>query len=293
MGSGTWTTDSVANYCSFKGMSVDTLGTLSSSTLNQFYTSNRLNNLLNPKNIIRECVENEEHPNTIPIILALDVTGSMGDACAAVARKLNEIMTALYAEYKDIEFCVMGIGDLAYDNAPIQMSQYESDERILESLDKVYFEAGGGGNGYESYTSAWYMGLYHTRLDCWKRGRKGIIITMGDEPLNPYLPVRELREATGDGKDNITETEPLYEEVIQKFDVYHIAISDTESSFFRYEDRIKNSFGKLLGENLLIADSEKLPNIISQIVKTSVENGAFITNTEPSVTMNETGEISW
>lgn len=293
MGSGTWTTNSVANYCSFKGMNVDILDTLSSSTLNQFYTSNRLNNLLNPKNVIRECVENEEHPNTIPIILALDVTGSMGDACAAVARKLNEIMTALYAEYKDIEFCVMGIGDLAYDDAPIQMSQYESDERILESLDKVYFEAGGGGNGYESYTSAWYMGLYHTRLDCWKRGRKGIIITMGDEPLNPYLPVRALREATGDGKDNITETEPLYEEVIQKFDVYHIAISDTESSFSRYEDRIKNSFGKLLGENLLIADSEKLPNIISQIVKTSVENGAFITNTEPSVTMNENGEISW
>ena len=49
----------------------------------------------------------------------------MGSAAAEVAKKLNEVMTRLYEEVTDVEFLVMGIGDLAYDNAPIQASQFE------------------------------------------------------------------------------------------------------------------------------------------------------------------------
>lgn len=51
--------------------------------------------ILDPKNVIRECCDTEEHPNTIPVILALDVTGSMGQAAVEVAKKLNVIMTKL------------------------------------------------------------------------------------------------------------------------------------------------------------------------------------------------------
>ena len=67
-------------------------------------------------------------------------------------------MTKLYEDITDVEFMIMGIGDLAYDNSPIQISQFESDIRIAEQLDKLWFENGGGGNDYESYTAAWYMG---------------------------------------------------------------------------------------------------------------------------------------
>lgn len=100
----------------------------------------------------------------------------------------------------------MGIGDLSYDRFPIQASQFESDIRIAEQLEKVYFEFGGGGNFYESYTAAWYFGARHTKLDCWNRGKKGIIITIGDERLNPYLPRTAyycgLSNATGDSLED-------------------------------------------------------------------------------------------
>lgn len=49
---------------------------------------------------------------------------------------------------------------------------------LPEQLDKVYFEYGGGGNGFESYSAAWYFGTHHTKLDCWNRGKRGIIITI-------------------------------------------------------------------------------------------------------------------
>lgn len=171
MGSGTWTRDAFTTYSTtIKGMSVDSTGSISGSYSNQeMFKSRGLDPALDPKNAIRECCDTDEHPNTIPVILALDVTGSMGQTAVEVAKKLNVIMTKLYEEVTDVEFMIMGIGDLSYDIVPIQASQFESDIRIAEQLDKIYFEFGGGGNDYESYTAAWYFGSRHTKLDCLNR----------------------------------------------------------------------------------------------------------------------------
>ena len=284
MGGGSWTTKAFASYTSnTRGLSVDDFST-GTFTAQEVYHSRRLANELDPKNVMRECCDSEEHPNTLPVILALDVTGSMGDASVRVAQKLNEIMTALYADetIKDIEFCVMGIGDLAYDDAPIQISQFESDVRIAEQLDKIYFEAGGGGNTYESYTAAWYMGVNHCKLDCWNRGKKGIIITMGDELPNPHLPKYGLASATGDKLQADVETPELYQEALKKFNIYHISIDDRSSSYEwhkRYD--IDGKWIELLGTNYRISNLDGLPSAIIKIIQECI-NGT--TNQD---------EVSW
>lgn len=265
----------------------------------QVYRSMMLNEQLNPKNVIRECCNSDEHPNTIPVILALDVTGSMGDACQETAEALGVIMEQLYKKFKDIEIMVMGIGDLAYDKAPIQISQFESDVRIAEWLDKIYMEHGGGGNSYESYTAAWYMGLRHTKLDAYdKQGRKGIIITMGDEPLNPYLPKSALSEVTGDSLQGDIETKDLFKDASEKFDIYHIAVDSPEDSYHYYEKRIKESFGKLLGQRFMISTIGKLGDTICDCIANSVDNGnssSFVLNEDNKTTSveNNEGGISW
>lgn len=144
MGGGSWTTASYNNYMK-SSRGIDNVDKINASTVNQFYTTRHLDPALDPKGIkIRECRDSEEHPTTIPVILGLDVTGSMGSACAAVARQLDKIITGLYADVKDVEFMVMGIGDFAYDDAPLQVSQFESDVRICDQLGKIWFERGGG-----------------------------------------------------------------------------------------------------------------------------------------------------
>jgi hypothetical protein len=243
--------------------------------------------MLNPHDVVRECCDSDEHPNTIPVILALDVTGSMGSACKMCAAKLDEIMTKLYSEVKDVQFMMMGIGDLSYDDAPIQATQFESDIRILDQTAKIWFEGGGGGNRFESYTAAWYFGLHNTKLDCWNRGRKGIIITLGDEPLNPYLPKKSLNRALGSTEQADVDTDKLYREVCEKFDVYHIAITNN-SCYRAYDKAIDSSWGKLLGQRLFTAESDDLPKIISQIVNDSLSTVTYTS----SVTVTEDG-ISW
>lgn len=268
MGSGSWTRASFENYTGIKGMSVNNAGSISGDYHAQdMFKQRRIAPELDPKKKMRECCDSEEHPNTRPVILALDVTGSMGGAAVEVAKKLNVVMTGLYEKVADVEFLVMGIGDLAYDDAPIQASQFESDIRIAEQLDKIYFEGGGGGNSYESYTAAWYFGVRHTKLDCWNRGKKGIIITMGDEPLNPYLPKNSLSDVTGDNLQGDVETKDLYEEASRKFDIYHLAVNDSQTSFRYYESEIKESFGRLLDKNhLRTVSMDNIANAIVDIV---------------------------
>ena len=290
MGGGRWTRDTFATYSANVGRTVDSTGSIAGNyRAQEMFKQRRIAPELDPKNAIRECCDSEEHPNTRPVILALDVTGSMGGASVKVAKELNVIMTELYGKVKDVEFLIMGIGDLAYDSAPIQASQFESDIRIAEQLDKIYFEGGGGGNSYESYTAAWYFALNHCKLDCWNRGKKGIIITLGDEPLNPYLPMEPLALSTGNKIQDDVESDELYKEVTQKYDVYHLAVDDRETSYWRYEDRIKSSFGKYLDENhLKVVNMDNLANTIVGIVVNSAKN-------IPTGTVNtdENGEISW
>ncbi|MBO6208639.1 MAG: VWA domain-containing protein [Lachnospiraceae bacterium] len=264
MGCGIWREDTFRQYSRRMGRTVGKNGSLAGDMSNQeMFTARTIDPMLDPRDVMRECCDNEEHPATIPVILALDVTGSMGQAAVEVAKQLNIIMTKLYEKVKDVEFMVMGIGDLAYDRCPLQVSQFESDIRIAEQLDKVYFEFGGGGNAFESYTAAWYFGVEHVQLDAWKRGKKGIIITMGDEGLNPYLPGERLAEITGRPQNGDVETVQLYPKVLEKYDVYHIYVDHRNG---RNESFIRTWKELMDDEHFRVVKIDAIADMIIRIV---------------------------
>ena len=287
MGSGSWSTNTFANYVTNNAVTrgydaiLDSFGNVVTTATNQdMFKSIHIEPELDPMNVIRECRDSEEHPNTFPVILGLDVTGSMGQASVEVAKALNTIMTNLYNKITDVEFCIMGIGDLYCDRSPIQISQFESDIRIAEQLDKLWFEFGGGGNYSESYTAAWYMGSRHCDLDCWKRGKKGVIITIGDERCNPYLSMEKLQKLTGDTLEGNIETEALFDEASQKFDIYHIQVNHGREWDI---DGIKKSW-EFLGDNYHEANMDNIADTIVNIISDN--------DTQNIVTVNSEG-ISW
>lgn len=295
MGGSSWSTDSYRAYsCSVgRGYNAKTATFDSCYTSSaQAFVSKTLNKALDPKNVIRECCDSTEHPNTIPVILALDVTGSMGNTAIQIQKQLNPIMQKLYETVKDVEIAIMAIGDLVCDNAPIQISQFESDIRIADNLDKIYFENGGGGNLWESYTAAWYVGARMTKLDCWKRGKKGIIITMGDEQLNPYLPRRTLSNCVGTTLQEDISTKDLYEEVKDKYDVYHICV---KSSCYPNQKFNVKSFKEVIGEqNVFESNVDEIQDKIIGIIQDYAKAIDFdhIADSKIAKT-NENDEIYW
>ena len=278
MGGGSYSSESFSSYAKTRGVSYDFS---TDRVIGHTYKSRNLKSSLNPKNKIRECCNSKEHPNTVPVILALDVTGSMGAACNECASALSSIMKELYNRFDDVELMVMGVGDIEVgDTAPLQVSQFESDVRIAEQLDDIYIEHGGGSNRWESYTAPWWYGLYRTRLDCYdKQGNKGVIITMGDEPLNPYLPEEKMLDYFGDANGEDAgqyefKTPQLYKEASKKFDIYHISVKDPSSAYGRrgseYTDEVDDSFKKVIGQNYSVSDIAGLKDKICECIEDSI-----------------------
>ena len=83
MGYGYWTRDSFIRYSEERGRKTDRNGNLDRGlTDRQLFTQRGLHPRLDPRNAMRECCDSADHPESLPVILALDVTGSMGPAAA-------------------------------------------------------------------------------------------------------------------------------------------------------------------------------------------------------------------
>lgn len=274
MGSGSFSAKAYADYATTTGKTID--HSTGYVLFGQKFASKALDSF-GARDVVRECINTTEHPNTVPVILALDVTGSMGSASNRTASALGKIALNLIDKNpgKDLEFLAMGIGDIEYDRHPIQVSQFESDKRILESMDNIYQEHGGGPNDYESYSAAWYFGLYQTKLDAFdKQNRKGIIITMGDEPLNPILETSEMQKFVGVMPRNaFVNTNELYAEAKKKFDIYHIIIDDASTYYGKADSgdkvAIEDSWS-ILGKNLFVSTIKHLPEVIEECIQKSI-----------------------
>jgi hypothetical protein len=177
---------------------------------------------------IRESRDSEEHPESYPIIIALDETGSMGRIPDnLITHQLPKIMKKIIdAGIPNPQVCFMGIGDCqdCIEDGPIQVGQFESSDLLMEKwLKNVYLEGRGGGNGGEDYQLAWYIAARRMSTDSWeKRHKKGCLITIGDEPVHGRIPVKAVKKYLGDGAETDISTEKLLEEVRVSWDVYHI-----------------------------------------------------------------------
>jgi hypothetical protein len=106
---------------------------------------------------VRESRDNADHPNSLGIVFALDVTGSMGDIPQTLARReLPNFMKLLTdCGVPDPQLMFMAIGDATSDGAPLQVGQFESTANLMDQwLTWSYLEGGGGGSGEESYELA-------------------------------------------------------------------------------------------------------------------------------------------
>jgi hypothetical protein len=140
--------------------------------------------------------------------------------------------------------------------APLQVGQFESDNRGDDDLDKIYLVGQGGGNRGESVALAWYYMGRAAQLDSLdKRGKLGFLVTIGDEvPLN--VTKKEVQKVIGTyddfESDFLTPAQAL-EYARKKFRVIHIII-DNEAAFWQNSAEV---YKKLLGNDAIILQSEE------------------------------------
>lgn len=235
----------------------------------EIFKQRNINNAMSPHGVtIRESRDSDEHPNSVAIVIALDVTGSMGSVPKfLVQHGFPEMMKGIIESgIPDPQILFMAIGDHECDRAPLQVGQFESSDELLDHwLTSVWLEGGGGGNDGESYHLAWYFGAYHTDIDCFnKRNQKGVLITIGDEPVLKYLPITSLKNIMGSGQYPNSSAVSLLDDARKKYHVAHIHISETSSGSRK---EVMNGWKEILGYSLYVAKYHtEVADLIKQIV---------------------------
>lgn len=237
--------------------------------------------MLPSKALLREARDSEVHPKSLPIIVALDVTGSMRRIPHELVKDglPNMVGNMIQRGITDPAILFLGIGDHTCDDAPLQVGQFESgDEELDMWLTRTWLEGGGGGNEGESYLLAWYFGAYHTVTDAYeKRGEKGFLFTIGDEPCVKSLPKRAVQEIMGkDVQSNFTD-EQLLKVAQEKYEVFHLHMMEGSAGHYSL-----GYWQALLGQRCIkVNDYTTVGNIIADTVISFMETRVSHDKSEP------------
>lgn len=220
----------------------------------EVFTQRGVHNLMNPKGLtVRESRDSADHPNSLPVMFALDVTGSMGDIPELLARKeLPTFMKLLTAcGMPDPQLLFMAIGDANSDNAPLQVGQFESTAELMDQwLTWSYLEGGGGGTGEESYELAFYVAAQHTDTDSWsKRKKRGYLFVTGDELPYPLISRHQVDGLIGDKLD---EDLPIEEVIAAAAESWHLFFLIPD---LKRRQRCEARWRELLGDNVICMES--------------------------------------
>lgn len=140
----------------------------------------------------REARDNADNPNSVPIGVLIDVTGSMRSLPDQIIEELYKCVAAIkgkgVVEFPQILFGA--IGDATSDQVPVQVGEFEASDELTEAhLSHIYKEGRGGGQTMESYELFLWMFANRIDTDAYdKRGEKGYLFIIGDEA--PYQTVR-------------------------------------------------------------------------------------------------------
>ncbi|AXO32505.1 hypothetical protein ACGFLT_08435 [Micromonospora chalcea] len=248
MGSGIWSTDVYDAADRYRRRTGKSAFSYSDSGARKVHPA------LDPRDALRESRDSAEHPQSTPIAVLFDVTGSMGHVPRVLQSKLPQLLGLLLRQgyAKDPQVMFGAIGDATCDRVPLQIGQFESDNRMDDDLGRIVLEGGGGGQMMESYELALYFMARHTATDSWdKRGRRGYLFIIGDELAYPGVKAAEVARLIGDDLREDMPVRQMVDEVTARWDTYYLLPA---GSHYAGNRKVLDFWRGLLGQNAVELD---------------------------------------
>ncbi len=176
-----------------------------------------------------------------PLVVAVDVTGSMGKWPAVIFGKLPYLDNEARASYlgADGEISFVAVGD-NQDKFPLQVQPFSQGPDLRNRLDQIFLEKGGGNGAREAYE---LTAAYYARNCDMPNAKRPVMVFIADEmPDSP--------SAQNFTKHGIRGTVPktyqeIFEELKTKFAVYLI--------YLRYPAMdTRTTWAQMLGEDHIV-----------------------------------------
>jgi hypothetical protein len=204
-----------------------------------------------------------------PLIIACDVTGSMGDWPKTIFSKLPYLELEGKEYLGDtMEISFSAIGDVFSDKFPIQVRNFVKGTDLEKELKSLIIEGNGGGTAQESYD---IMARYYAdNVDMPNAIRKPIFIFIGDEGLYTFL---DREHAEHWAKTKVSDRQSV-ERVIQdlqgRYNVYIVRrpYNCNMNSPSDAEKRIQKQWEALLGDDHVVSlpDASRVVDVIFGIL---------------------------
>jgi hypothetical protein len=218
----------------------------------------------------RESRDSDANPNATPIILAADVTGSMGMIAHELMQHGLVTLTSEIYDRKpvpDPHILVAAVGDAYVDRAPLQCTQFEADISLAGQIRSLWLEGGGGGNAGESYSAAHLFAGLKTSTDAVERhGRKGYLFTIGDEPILDGMTREQIARVFGVKAWRGMSARECLDLASRTYEVFHIVIREGYAAHGL--DQVLKTWKPLLPERTIVLDDHRaLAELVVSIIE--------------------------
>jgi ribosomal protein S27AE len=178
--------------------------------------------------------------STNPLIIAVDVTGSMASWPAEIFDRLPLLYNTLSQYREDLEICFAAIGDAACDQWPLQVTTFASGFDLEQLLGSLHGE-GGGGDAPESY--GLFAHWVNTHVEIPNAEEPPFLIVFGDVTMHPKTPKGQIAHYLGDRVRRDVDAIEAWRQVGKTWNTWFLRRPTGKPG-----DRVDKQWGQAIGE---------------------------------------------
>jgi len=175
-----------------------------------------------------------------PLIIAVDVTGSMASWPFEIFDRLPLLYNTLSQYREDLEICFAAIGDAACDKWPLQVTTFASGFDLEQLLGSLYGE-GGGGDAPESY--GLFAHWVNTHVEIPALQETPFLIVFGDVTMHPQVPKEQIAHYLGDRTRRNVDAIKAWNQVSENWNTWFLRRPTGKPG-----DMVDKQWGEAIGE---------------------------------------------
>jgi hypothetical protein len=154
-----------------------------------------------------------------PIIIAVDVTGSMASWPFEIFDRLPLLFNTLSQYREDLEISFCAIGDAGCDRWPLQATSFAKGYDLEQLLGALYGE-GGGGDAPESY--GLFAHWVNTHVQIPNAEDPPFLIVFGDITMHGKVPAEQITRVLGDGQAHDVDSVQAWKTLAKRWNTWFL-----------------------------------------------------------------------
>ncbi len=236
------------NYSSENAPYLDELAAESSSRGERTYSRRT-----SPDVIVKTKDKTIKTESENPIVVGIDVTGSMSRWPAEIFDRLPLMYQTLSQYRQDVEISFGAIGDAYSDRYPLQANDFGHGIVLEDHVNALCPEGGGGGQVSETYELFAYFMLEKCKMS---NAQSPFMFIFGDEKFYNEVNPAQVEHYIGDNLENPMASGKVWQKLIEKFNLYFLQKPYGSGHDRRMTAEIKQHWANAIGEQRIV----DLPN---------------------------------